>query len=114
LIGDLFPAGQRSKALSVFMLGLPVGIALSYLVSSLVAHRYGWRAAFWVAGVPGLLLAGAALLLREPKRGAAEMPGVGARRRAGSCSPRRSFWRGWRRRAARWRSSRPSSGPAAR
>src|SRR5262249_61199542 len=32
LIGDLFPANRRAKALSVFMLGLPIGIALSYAV----------------------------------------------------------------------------------
>src|SRR5713226_10473489 len=43
LIGDLFPASRRAKALSVFMIGLPVGIALSFLGSSLLEHRFGDR-----------------------------------------------------------------------
>ena len=46
LIGDLFRPHERARALSVFMLGLPVGIALSYATSGTVAQHYGWRAAF--------------------------------------------------------------------
>ncbi|HEX8286210.1 MAG TPA: MFS transporter [Pyrinomonadaceae bacterium] len=84
LIGDLFPARGRAKAMAVFMLGLPVGVALSFAVSGLIARPYGWRAAFYVAGLPGLLCAVAALFIREPRRGAAEAHGVGGRRREGS------------------------------
>ncbi len=54
------------------MMGLPIGVALSYLVSSQVAAKYGWRWAFVVAGVPGLLCTLAALFVREPARGANE------------------------------------------
>lgn len=72
LIGDLFPAARRARAMSVFMLGLPIGIALSYLVSSFVAHAWGWRTAFFVAGIPGVLCAIAALFIREPARGVVE------------------------------------------
>lgn len=84
LIGDLYPPEQRSKALSVFMLGLPVGIAISYAVSGSVAHAYGWRAAFYVAGLPGLLCVIAVLFMREPARGGTEAHAVGSRRREGS------------------------------
>jgi MFS family permease len=84
LIGDLFPANRRARALSIFMLGLPVGIALSFAVSGVVARQYGWRAAFLVAGVPGLLCAIAALLIKEPTRGATETHSVGTEKRAGS------------------------------
>jgi MFS family permease len=71
--------------MSVFMMGLPIGLALSYLVSSQIAAKYGWRPAFLVAGIPGLLCALAALFLREPARGASEIhTTVGARRREGS------------------------------
>ena len=72
LLGDLFPASRRGKAMSIFMLGLPAGIALSYVASGRIAQVYGWRAAFLIAGVPGLLVAASALFLREPKRGAAD------------------------------------------
>lgn len=85
LIGDLFPSHQRSKALSVFMLGLPIGIASSFLVGGYVAKAYGWQMAFFLAAVPGLLCSVATwLLMREPERGASELHDVGARRRDGS------------------------------
>src|SRR5204862_1912262 len=66
LIGDLVPAERRARAMSVFMLGLPLGLALSFFVSGAVAERHGWPAAFFVAGVPGLILAVAALFLVDP------------------------------------------------
>lgn len=85
LIGDLFPPERRARAMSIFMLGLPVGLALSYLVSSIVAQAWGWRAAFYVAGLPGLLCALAVLFVPEPPRGQAEGErSVGTRRRPGN------------------------------
>lgn len=84
LIGDLYPATGRARALSVFMMGLPVGVALSYGVGGSIAREYGWRPAFYVAGLPGLLCALAVLFIREPVRGAAETHAVGARQRHGS------------------------------
>jgi MFS family permease len=84
LIGDLFPAAKRAKALSIFMLGLPVGVALSFAVSGIVARQYGWRAAFLVAGIPGILCAIAALFIKEPQRGATETHNIGTEKRAGS------------------------------
>jgi MFS family permease len=67
LISDIFPAEKRAHAMSIFMLGLPVGIALSFLVSGTVAQEYGWRTAFIVAGIPGFLLSVVALLIYEPR-----------------------------------------------
>jgi MFS family permease len=84
LIGDLFPANWRAKALAIFMLGLPVGVALSFAVSGTIAKTYGWRAAFFVAGIPGLICAIAVLFVREPKRGAAETHDIGEQKRDGS------------------------------
>ncbi|HVF91848.1 MAG TPA: MFS transporter [Blastocatellia bacterium] len=84
LIGDLFPASKRAKALSIFMMGLPIGIALSYYVSGAIAASYGWRSAFYVAGIPGLICALAALAIREPKRGGTEVHDIGNLKRAGS------------------------------
>ena len=84
LIGDYFPSEKRAKAMSVFMLGLPVGLALSFAVSGAVAKIYGWRAAFFVAGIPGLLCVLALFFVKEPLRGAAETVNVGTRRRSNS------------------------------
>jgi MFS family permease len=84
LIGDLYPAAKRAKALSVFMMGLPIGIALSFAVSGSIAQSYGWRTAFYVAGIPGLACALAALFTHEPKRGGTEVHDIGTRKREGS------------------------------
>jgi MFS family permease len=84
LIGDYFPAERRAKAMSIFMLGLPVGLALSFAVSGTVAKNYGWRTAFLVAGLPGLLCVLLVFFIREPKRGAVEMVNVGLKKREGS------------------------------
>lgn len=84
LIADMFPAEKRGRAMSIFMLGLPVGIALSFGISGTIGQSYGWRAAFLVAGIPGILLALAALLISEPLRGASEAHGIGEQRRVGS------------------------------
>ena len=84
LIGDLFPATKRARALSVFMLGLPIGIALSFAVSGTIARSYGWRPAFYVAALPGIACALLILFVREPKRGATEVHRIGGRQRAGS------------------------------
>ncbi len=84
LIGDLYPPHQRARALSIFMMGLPVGLFLSYLFSGMIAQAFGWRAAFYIALIPGLALAALALLLQEPPRGAAEVYQDAGRQREGS------------------------------
>jgi MFS family permease len=70
LIGDLFPPSQRAKAMGVFMLGLPAGIFLAYISAGAIATKFGWRAAFWFACIPGIILALMALRIPEPVRGA--------------------------------------------
>jgi predicted MFS family arabinose efflux permease len=77
LIGDLYPPQRRARAMAVFMLGLPLGLFFSYLLSGWIGELWGWRAAFYVACVPGLILAGLMLLVREPARGAVEARSVG-------------------------------------
>jgi predicted MFS family arabinose efflux permease len=83
LIGDLFPAEGRARALSVFMMGLPVGIAASYAVSSSVAQAWGWRSAFYLAALPGLVCAAAVLVVAEPRRSGTAASGIGTRRTDG-------------------------------
>src|SRR5262245_42131888 len=84
LLGDLFPSHQRARAIAVFMLGLPLGLGLSYLISGIIAKELGWRATLFVAGAPGLLLSVLALWLPEPPRGAAETHRIAAATGEGS------------------------------
>ena len=73
MISDLYPPEQRSTAMGFYTLGISTGIALAYLGGGLVAQNIGWRAAFFIVGVPGLLLAVIVrFTLVEPARGASE------------------------------------------
>src|SRR3954463_10720062 len=72
LIGDIFPAGRRARAIAIWMLGLPLGLGLANGAGGWILQNWGWRNAFFVAAVPGLLCAVLALMMREPPRGAKE------------------------------------------
>ena len=69
LLADHYPPSRRGRALSVFYAAMPIGIALGYVLGAQIGARHGWRPAFFVAGLPGLLCAAALLWLREPPRG---------------------------------------------
>ncbi|MBI1740963.1 MAG: MFS transporter [Acidobacteriales bacterium] len=66
---DLFSEDKRARILGVFYLAIPVGSAAGYLVGGYLAPLYGWRFPFYIAAVPGFLLALAVLFLKEPERG---------------------------------------------
>src|SRR5881396_3015791 len=67
LLGDLFPTSSRGRAMAVWMLGLPIGLGLANGAGGWILQNWGWRNAFYVAAVPGLLCAAAALAMHEPK-----------------------------------------------
>ena len=57
LIADYFPPERRARALSIFSLGIPLGLASGTLIGAYLAAWINWRAAFLVMGVAGLILA---------------------------------------------------------
>jgi predicted MFS family arabinose efflux permease len=57
LIADYFPAERRARALAIFSLGIPIGLAAGTLIGAYIAHAVNWRAAFIVMGVAGVILA---------------------------------------------------------
>jgi len=70
LIADYFPPEKRASALSIYALGIPIGSILGLLAGGWIAEFYGWRAAFLIVGLPGILLAVLLkLTVREPIRG---------------------------------------------
>lgn len=70
LIMDYAPPERRSSALAFYGLGPPLGGLLGMAFGGLLADAYGWRSAFLIAGLPGLLFAIlVALTLTEPRRG---------------------------------------------
>lgn len=72
LLTDYFPREQRGRAFSIFYAAIPVGAAAGYLVGGFVEARLGWRAAFYLVGLPGIAMALLALTAADPARGSAE------------------------------------------
>jgi len=68
LIDDLAAPAKKGRWQAIFAAATPVGSALGFVVGGLVEHAHGWRAAFFVAGVPGMVLALLCLLIAEPPR----------------------------------------------
>ena len=70
IIADNFVAARRPMAMTVFALGAPLGAWMGADMAGAVANLYGWRAAFLVLGIPGLLLGIIVFLtIQEPQRG---------------------------------------------
>jgi MFS family permease len=70
ILADKFPPARRPMALTIFALGASLGAWLGSSIAGGVAERGGWRAAFLVLGIPGLLVALLVrLTVREPRRG---------------------------------------------
>jgi MFS family permease len=73
LISDYFPPERRASALSIYNVGIPVGVMLGYLSGGWIVEFFDWRVAFFTVSIPGILLA---LVLRftvkEPPRGMSE------------------------------------------
>mgnify|MGYP003693544687 CR=1 FL=1 len=71
IIADLFNKNERPRALGVYAIGTYLGVFLGYFIGGYVNQYYGWRMAFFAAGLPGIALAAVLwLTVSEPKRGA--------------------------------------------
>lgn len=69
LIADYHTPDKRPGALAIFATGNTIGLVLGALLGGIIAHAWGWRWAFALAGAPGLVLAALTLFtLREPRR----------------------------------------------
>ena len=73
MLADYFPTENRATALGIYSLGIPLGILFGFIAGGWLNEFFGWRVAFFIVGVPGLLLAILVrFTLREPPRGMAE------------------------------------------
>ncbi len=70
MIADLYGPEKRAGALAIYSLGVTLGAAMGTILGGTIAHYFGWRMAFFVIGLPGILLAVAVRLFAiEPPRG---------------------------------------------
>lgn len=73
MISDLYAPKERAFALGIYTSGIGLGILAGFVIGGFVYQAFGWRVAFFVAGIPGILLAFLVRFsLKEPKRGAVE------------------------------------------
>ena len=72
IIADFYEEQRRGRALAVFYAAIPAGSALGFVLGGRLSELYGWRAAFFAVGLPGLLFAALVLAIQEPRRGAAD------------------------------------------
>jgi len=74
LLADHFPVEKRGRVFAVFFSAIPLGSAAGYIIGGLLDQHFGWRAAFFIAGVPGLLFAILTLAVKEMPRGHYDPP----------------------------------------
>ncbi|MBX5479485.1 MAG: MFS transporter [Pyrinomonas methylaliphatogenes] len=70
LIADYFTPRRRATALGIFQAAIPIGFSLGFVIGGVLAHFFGWRVAFTLVGLPGIVTAISIWNLREPHRGA--------------------------------------------
>jgi predicted MFS family arabinose efflux permease len=79
MISDYFPPSSRGTALSFYSMGIYIGVLFGFAAGGWIAENFGWRNAFFVIGIPGILYALAVLwVVKEPKRGQYDLAGVPA------------------------------------
>lgn len=69
MLGDFYPKNERNVAYGVYYLAIPIGGALGYGIGAVIGQIYGWRIAFYVCGIPGIIVALSILKLNDPVRG---------------------------------------------
>jgi MFS family permease len=72
ILSDYFPPAKRSTILAALNCGVPIGHGLGLYLGGYIAQHWGWRWAFYMLGLPGLLLAFLVARLQEPRRGQME------------------------------------------
>jgi len=74
MISDYFPQEKRSSALSVYSIGLYIGILIAFVLGGYLNQHFGWQTAFIVMGVPGIVFSLLFFVtVKEPERGAADV-----------------------------------------
>lgn len=72
LVADYFPKEKRGSRLAIFYLAIPAGSAAGYILGGMLEATFGWRAAFLIVGIPGIVLGTIAWSRSEPQRGQSE------------------------------------------
>lgn len=93
IISDYYPFESRGRALSIYSMGIYIGILIGFLAGGWIDEFFGWRMAFLVVGLPGVLLAVVVrLTLREPLRGMSDTTPASEPKQVPMFSAVRQLW----------------------
>jgi MFS family permease len=67
ILADYFPLSMRGRIMAVFCGAIPVGSALGYVLGGLINHQLGWRWAFYLVAIPGIILGIVCFLQKDPR-----------------------------------------------
>ena len=92
ILSDYFPLQMRGRIMAIFCGAIPVGSALGYVLGGIINHQLGWRWAFYLVAIPGIILGLACFWQRDPRP--RTVPGLpkrqrGAAKRRRQTGPRR-------------------------
>lgn len=93
LLGDYYPPERRARALAIYSLGVPVGLAVGMLLGAYIANAINWRTAFLAVGLAGIVLAPLVkLVVRDPPRPSSRIVRAPITHAFGILAAKPSFW----------------------
>jgi MFS transporter, Spinster family, sphingosine-1-phosphate transporter len=84
ILADYFPLSMRGRIMAVFCGAIPVGSALGYVLGGLINHQLGWRWAFYLVAIPGIILGIVCFLQKDPRPAPGMVSPHGVRGRRGT------------------------------
>ncbi len=67
ILADYFPVEKRGRIMAIFCAAIPVGSALGYVLGGVINAQLGWRWAFYIVAIPGLILGLLCFLQTDPR-----------------------------------------------
>lgn len=69
ILSDFYPPERRNRVFTLFYVATPVGSAIGFVLGGFLGDHFGWRSSFLAVGLPGVLVAALALVMKDPRRG---------------------------------------------
>src|SRR5256714_7552081 len=75
ILSDYFAIRMRGRIMAIFCGAIPVGSALGYVLGGIINHQLGWRWAFYLVAIPGIILGLTCFAQKDPRTRSETSPG---------------------------------------